>query len=211
MSGLSALSHSLYFAGRFLRSPGRIGSILPSSRGLRERMFEGLCPDTGGPLLEFGPGTGAFTVKVDGWRRKGIRVPYLGIERDRGLYERLVRRFPGLDFVLGDVVDAADICAERRFPPAAAVISGLPLILMSQSALAAVLDNTRHCMAPLGVFRAFSYLHCYRTQRASRLRHHLAELFEDSRAITRAADRPHARATACAHTPPRSRRRRSPV
>ena len=145
-------------------------------------MFEGLCPDTGGPLLEFGPGTGAFTVKVDGWRRKGIRVPYLGIERDRGLYERLVRRFPGLDFVLGDVVDAADICAERRFPPAAAVISGLPLILMSQSALAAVLDNTRHCMAPLGVFRAFSYLHCYRTQRASRLRHHLAELFEDSRA-----------------------------
>lgn len=173
-------SNPLYFAGRFLRSPGSIGAILPSSSGLRERMFAGLSIGAEDPVLEFGPGTGAFTVKIDAQRRAGIPTPYLGIERDLGMYRRLVRRFPSLDFVLGDVADVIGICRERGFPPAAAVISGVPFIFMKPGTLEMVLADTRACMRSGGAMRTFSYLHCYRTRPAIRLRRAMAEVFEDS-------------------------------
>ncbi len=172
--------HALYFAGRFLRAPGRIGAILPSSRGLREQMFSGLSIGADDPVLEFGPGTGAFTVKVADQHRRGIPTPYLGIERDKGMYRRLLRRFPMLDFVLGDVADVAGICAERGFPPAATVISGVPFVLMRPGELEAVLADTRRCMRPGGAIRTFSYLHCYPTRSANRLRNAMAEVFEEN-------------------------------
>ncbi len=173
-------SHPFYFAGRFLRSPGSIGAILPSSSGLRERMFTGLPIGAADPVLEFGPGTGAFTVKIDAQRRAGIPTPYLGIERDQGMYQRLVRRFPALDFVLGDIADVLRICREQKFPPAASVISGVPFFFMRAGTLEAVLADTSACMRPGGMIRTFSYLHCYHTRPGIRLRRALAGVFEDT-------------------------------
>lgn len=173
-------SHPFFFAGRFLRSPGSIGAILPSSSGLRERMFAGLSIGANDPVLEFGPGTGAFTVKIDAQRRSGIPTPYLGIERDQGMYQRLVRRFPALDFVLGDIADVIRICRQQEFPPAASVISGVPFFFMEAGALETVLADTRACMRPGGMIRTFSYLHCYHTRPGIRLRRALAAVFEDT-------------------------------
>ncbi len=141
-------------------------------------MFAGLELQSGDLLLEYGPGTGAFTLEVESLRARGVEVNYLGIEKDPGMYQFLVRRFPDLDFVLGDAANVDEICRNRDLPGAAAVISGLPLIFLDRPALESVLVGTARCLAPEGVFRTFSYVHSYPTPSAGELRDLMDLCFE---------------------------------
>ncbi len=169
---------SVYFLRRFLRRPKHVASIWPSSRYLTARMFAGLELRSGDLLLEYGPGTGAFTLAVERLRRQGVQVAYLGIEKDPGMYAFLVRRFPDLDFVLGDAADVVEICERRNLPAASAIISGLPLIFLDRPELENVLSGTARCLARDGVFRTFSYLHSYPTPSAGELRDLMSLCFE---------------------------------
>jgi len=170
---------SFYFLRRFLRGPRHVASVWPSSRFLAQQMFRDLDLRAGDLVIEYGPGTGAFTVEVERMRRIGIRVRYLGIEKDPGLYEFLRHRFPDLDFVLGDAMDIADICAAHCLPPAAVVISGLPLIFMDRVSLLRIFTSTGACLRPDGVFRTFSYAHSYPTRMAGELRELMNSCFEE--------------------------------
>jgi phospholipid N-methyltransferase len=142
-------------------------------------MFQGLQLRSGDAILEYGPGTGAFTVAVEQLRQSDIDVKYLGIERDQGMYRHLLKRFPDLDFELGDVADVSSICAKYDFPAARLVVSGLPLIYMGQS-LDQLLQDTRGCMREDGVFRTFSYVHCYPLKSANRVRGAMRKVFDRS-------------------------------
>lgn len=169
---------SLYFLRRFLRRPRHVASIWPSSRFLTKRMFHGLDLSSGDLLVEYGPGTGAFTVEVERMRARGLQVRYLGVEKDPGMYKFLVRRFPQLDFELGDAADVVDICRARQLPPAAAVISGLPLIFIDRATLELIFAGTSRSLEPGGVFRTFSYVHSYPSPKAAELRELMAGTFE---------------------------------
>jgi phosphatidylethanolamine/phosphatidyl-N-methylethanolamine N-methyltransferase len=175
----TAFDDSVYFLRRFLRQPRNIASIWPSSRYLTERMFADLSVETGDLLLEYGPGTGSFTAEVERMRAAGLNVGYLGIEKDPGMYQFLVRRFPGLDFVLGDATDVTDICRERRLPRAAAVISGLPMIFLDRSVVENIFAATGQCLTPNGVFRTFSYVHSYPSRSAAEVRDLMDLCFEE--------------------------------
>lgn len=142
-------------------------------------MFAGLELRSGDLLLEYGPGTGSFTVAVERMRAGGVDVGYLGIEKDPGMYEFLVRRYPNLDFVLGDAADVAEICQARNLPRAAAVISGLPLIFLDRPELENILSGTARCLTPDGVFRTFSYVHSYPSSSAGELRDLMSLCFEN--------------------------------
>jgi len=174
-----ALDDAFYFLRRFLREPRHVASIWPSSRFLAQQMFAGLELADGDVLVEFGPGTGAFTVEVERLRRSGVQVRYLGIEKDPGMFDFLVRRFPDLDFELGDAADVLDVCRRRRLPPAAAVISGLPLIFFDRPVLESIFAGTGQCLKRGGVFRTFSYVHSYPTRRAAELRELMDLCFEE--------------------------------
>lgn len=174
-----ALDDALYFLRRFLRQPRYVASIWPSSRHLARRMFAELPLSSGDVVIEYGPGTGAFTVEVERLRGEGVDVRYLGIERDRGMYEFLVRRFPGLDFELGDAVDVLSICRERRLPDATAVISGLPLVFLDRPVVEAIFAGTGQCLKRDGVFRTFSYVHSYPSRSAAELRELMGLCFEE--------------------------------
>lgn len=174
----SAFDDSVYFLRRFLREPRHVASVWPSSRHLTARMFEGIELGSGDVLLEYGPGTGSFTMEVARMRREGIDVRYLGIEKDPGMYRFLVHRFPELDFVLGDAADVALICRTHRLPPAAAVLSGLPMVLIDHPTLESIFAGTGECLATGGVFRTFSYVHSYPSRAAAELRDLMDLCFE---------------------------------
>lgn len=179
MTSNSALDDALYFLRRFLRQPRDVASIWPSSKHLTERMFADLALESGDVVLEYGPGTGSFTVEVERLRASGVNVRYLGIEKDPGMHAFLVRRFPDLDFELGDAADVAALCQARHLPRAAAVISGLPLIFLDRPTLEGIFAGTAQSMKPEGVFRTFSYVHSYPTRSAGELRELMAACFED--------------------------------
>ena len=171
------VADAAYFFRRFLRNPRRVASVVPSSRFLAAAMFEGLNLRDGDLVIEFGPGTGAFTREVLNLRRSGVQVRYLGIERDAGLFRRLCTRYPELDFQLGDVRDAPRFVAERGLPLARAVISGLPLVLMPESVQDEIFAGLAAILQPDGVFRTFSYVNNYPTAGAFRLRQRFGRSF----------------------------------
>jgi phosphatidylethanolamine/phosphatidyl-N-methylethanolamine N-methyltransferase len=175
----SPMDDSLYFLRRFLRRPKHVASVWPSSRHLARRMFHDLDLKTGDLVIEYGPGTGAFTVEVERLRRIGVGLRYLGIEKDPGMYDFLVHRFPSLDFVLGDACDILDISVSRGLPPAAAVISGLPLMFIERASLLRIFTGTSACLRPDGVFRTFSYAHSYPTRVAGELRDLMSLCFDE--------------------------------
>jgi phospholipid N-methyltransferase len=142
-------------------------------------MFAGLNLGPGDLLLEYGPGTGSFTVEVERLRGRGVGVRYLGIEKDPGMFEFLVRRFPDLDFELGDAADVASVCKARKLPRAAAVISGLPLIFLERPVLESILAGTAQCLTAAGEFRTFSYVHSYPTRSAAEMRELMAACFDE--------------------------------
>ncbi len=177
----SEFETAFYFLGRFLRRPKHVASIWPSSRFLAEQMFHDLDLVSGDVVLEYGPGTGSLTREVERLRSAGVDVRYLGVEKDPGMHEYLVRNFPNLEFVLGDAANIVDFCQARGLPPAAAVISGLPLILMNCATLNSIFAATRSCLRPDGVFRTFSYVHSYPSRSARELRELMGQSFDEYR------------------------------
>lgn len=176
---INSIEHASYFLQRFFRSPKHIASVWPSSRFLTAQMFRDLALGDGDVVLEYGPGTGSFTVEIERLRLLGKRIGYLGVEKDPGMHQYLEQRFPDLEFALGDAADAYDLCAARGLPPATVIISGLPLVLMNDATVCRIIDATRHCLRPDGVFRTFSYVHNYPSRRAGDVRNLIRACFED--------------------------------
>jgi phospholipid N-methyltransferase len=176
---LESVADAAYFFRRFLSNPKRVASVIPSSRFLAAAMFAGLPLEDGHVLIEFGPGSGAFTREVVRLRRAGLKLVYLGIERDAGLYRRLCSRYPDFDFQLGDVRDVAKFVAERRLPKARAVISGLPLVLMPEHVQDRIFEGVATVLETDGVFRTFSYVNNYPTAAAIRLRKRFERSFDN--------------------------------
>jgi phosphatidylethanolamine/phosphatidyl-N-methylethanolamine N-methyltransferase len=174
---LETVTDAVYFFRRFLRNPRGVASLVPSSRFLTAAMFAGLPLSDGDVIVEFGPGTGAFTREVRRLRNAGMRLDYLGIERDAGMVRRLCTRFPELDFQLGDVCDAPAFIADRGLPPVKVVLSGLPLVWMPHDVLDEIFAGLRTFLHADGVFRTFSYMHNYPTSGAIDLRSRIREAF----------------------------------
>ena len=168
-----------YFLQRFVRSPKHIASVWPSSRYLTAQMFDGLRLGHGDVVVEYGPGTGSFTLEVQRLLESGVNIRYLGVEKDPGMYQFLQRRFPRLEFVLADAVDVLELCRARDLPPAAAVISGLPMIFFDSDTLHRLFAATRACLRPDGVFRTFSYVHSYPSRSGGELRALIKQYFEE--------------------------------
>jgi phospholipid N-methyltransferase len=107
-------------------------------------------------IVEFGPGTGAFTREIAPRLAPGCR--YLGIELNPVFVQGLRAEFPRLNFVQSSVADLERLLPEFGLGPIDAIVCGLPWaslpVTLQQTVFAAV-DRT---LAPGGVFVTFGYL-----------------------------------------------------
>lgn len=141
----------------FLRSPRTIGAVAPSSDALAEAMLAPLDLPNRGAILEFGPGTGAFTAHIA--RHLGPWQRYLGVELNPQFVATLRGRFPALEFAQESVGNLESVLAGRNWSGIDAVVSGLPwasLPVALQDRVFAALG--RHCR-PGAAFATFGYVH----------------------------------------------------
>src|SRR5205814_10677128 len=89
------VAERLQFLGAFLREPARVGSFAPSSPALARAMLHGCDLRNAKTVVEFGPGTGAFTRLI--LQRMGRQTAFFAIELDDKHARGLRRRFPGLN------------------------------------------------------------------------------------------------------------------
>ncbi len=170
------LSDSFFLLRRFLRDPRNIATIWPSSRVLAEAMLRGLTSEAGDLVVEFGPGTGAFTRLIAERLLSTPGTRYLGIEGDAKLHALLEERFAGMTFSHGRV--EADSSWPQDLGDPRFILSGLPLISMPPEVLRTIVEGAYRRLRPGGIFRTFSYVHSTPTPGQRRLRRTMAEVFD---------------------------------
>lgn len=114
---------------RFLRSwiekPLHMGAVMPSSKALARTVARYVDPHSDGPVIELGPGTGAIT---DALIAHGVAEKRLVlVEFDPGFCALLRERYPQASVIQGDAYNLDLTLAELK-EPAAAMVSGLPLV-----------------------------------------------------------------------------------
>jgi phosphatidylethanolamine/phosphatidyl-N-methylethanolamine N-methyltransferase len=115
------------FLREFVRNPGAMGALCPSSQRLAARIAQQVDLSQEGWIVELGAGTGSVTEAL---LRHGVRPDRLiVIERSRYLVRHLRKRFPQVRVILGDACDGSALIEDCV--PLAAVVSGLPLRSLS--------------------------------------------------------------------------------
>ncbi|SDP80702.1 Phospholipid N-methyltransferase [Phyllobacterium sp. OV277] len=142
-----------YFFRTWLSDPLRVAAVAPSGKALARIMTQEIRPNNG-PVLELGPGTGAFTRAL---LEKGIQESDLTlIEFGSEFREILGKRFPQSRVLL---MDAAELAQNGIFEgtPVSAVVSGLPLLSMPAQKVTDILAGAFHYLREDGAFYQFTY------------------------------------------------------
>ena len=143
----------LSFFLSWMSSPRQVGAIAPSGAALADLITREITEKTG-PILELGPGTGAFTYKL---LKRGVRQQDLTlIEYGSDFMKLLQMRFPGARVLW---MDAGRLATERLYDgaPVGAVVSGLPLLNMSTRKVISIVSGAFSYVRPGGAFYQFTY------------------------------------------------------
>jgi phosphatidylethanolamine/phosphatidyl-N-methylethanolamine N-methyltransferase len=146
----------LAFLREFLRSPRQIGSIVPSSRFLEQRLVDVSGAANARVLVEFGPGTGgttrAFLRALPGSAR------LLAIEINPRFASHLESLAdPRLMVHAGSALDIREALATCGLPLPDVVLSGIPFSTMPPTAGRGILRAVWAALAPGGRFVAYQF------------------------------------------------------
>lgn len=163
------MNENIEFLQAFLKNPGKVGSIRPSSPELAQKMIHGIKPNRDNAVLELGVGTGAITKFLQ------EIVPddrsYLGIELDRDLVKLLKRNFPEMTIVRGNAVDTRSIHKRSGIGKIGYIICCLPFVSLPNEVGEKILEEVDKFMQQGGcTFRTFQYAHGYYFPSAIKLR-----------------------------------------
>ena len=163
------------FLGEFFRSPGKTGAVLPSSPALAGVMVDWLDFESLGTIVEFGPGTGAFTYEIARRLRPG--ATYLGLEINSSFAAHLRGALPELEFHERSAADVAISLREAGAKAADAIVSGLPWAVFSEEDQDEILEAAASVLAPGGSFATFAYIHGLLLPAGRRFRERLGRTF----------------------------------
>jgi phosphatidylethanolamine/phosphatidyl-N-methylethanolamine N-methyltransferase len=127
-----------FFKG-MMQGPKTVGSIVPTSSITARKRAGVINTQSGLPVLELGPGTGAITKAILG---RGVEPQNLvAIEYSTDFYNHLVRRYPGVNFINGDAFDLDKTLGVLRGQTFDSVVSGIPLLNFPMKARVALLES----------------------------------------------------------------------
>ena len=144
---------------RFIRSwferPLSTGAVTPSGKLLARAMARYVDPKLIGPVVELGPGTGPVT---DALVEAGVSPARLVLVESNPVFCRILRaRYPEAMLVQGDAYSMRRMLETLLLQPAAAVVSGLPLITKPIALRLRLIRDAFDLMAPGGPFVQFTY------------------------------------------------------
>lgn len=173
------MNENIQFLQAFLKNPGTVGSITPSSPELARRMVAGIRPDTDNVVMELGVGTGAITKFLQ------EIVPndesYLGIELDRDLVRSLKKNYPEMKVARGNAIEAAEIHRKSGLGKVGTIICCLPFVSMPNELGEAILLEIDKFMQRGCTFRTFQYAHGYYFPSAIKLREFMRDRYGKSK------------------------------
>lgn len=144
-----------HFLAAWIRSPLKIGALVPSSRKLAHAMAAEVDTGKPGSIIELGGGTGAVT---QGLLSAGIPPERLIIiERDRKLHAVLTSHFPDLNILCADVAELDKVLIGAGVTRVNAIVSSLPLLSMPKPVRQAIVHQMAAAIGHDTVLIQFTY------------------------------------------------------
>jgi phospholipid N-methyltransferase len=145
------------FLRGFLKNPVMVGSIIPSSKVLIDRMLEPVDWPTTKLFVEYGPGVGTFTRPV--LERLAPDATLVTIDTNPDFTRYLTQSIddPRLVAVTGSAADVAKILAERDLGSADYVLSGLPFSTLPPGVGDDIAEATAKVIRPGGAFLVYQF------------------------------------------------------
>lgn len=140
----------------FLREPGQVGSVIPSSRFLEQRIVDASNLSAARRVVELGPGTGGTTRTF--LRHLAPDAQLLSIELSPHFHELLGEiADPRFTNHLGSAEDLAEILAFHGMGQPDVVISGIPFSKMPEAVASRVSQAVNDNLAENGRFIAYQF------------------------------------------------------
>ena len=154
-SPASAPPGSVEFLRGFLRHPARVGSVIPSSRHLEQRLVRQALLGQARSVVELGPGTGGTTAAF--LRAMPAAAQLLAIELDPHFHRHLRATLSDarLSLQLGSAEQLASHLAEHAMPAPDAIVSGIPFSTMPPALADRIAAAVAGALRPGGRFVAY--------------------------------------------------------
>jgi phosphatidylethanolamine/phosphatidyl-N-methylethanolamine N-methyltransferase len=149
------LDDEMQFIRSWFEKPLSTGAVMPSSKALARTMAQYVDPQASGPVIELGPGTGPVTEALV---QRGVDPSRLVLVEFNPDFCRLLRtRYPAATVVQGDAYRLRRLLETYVREPAAAVVSGLPLVTKPLRTRLRLIADAMGMLAPGAPFVQFTY------------------------------------------------------
>ncbi len=149
------LDDEMQFIRSWFEKPLSTGAVMPSSKALARTMAQYVDPQASGPVIELGPGTGPVTEALV---QRGVDPSRLVLVEFNPDFCRLLRtRYPAATVVQGDAYRLRRLLETYVREPAAAVVSGLPLVTKPLRTRLRLIADAMGLLAPGAPFVQFTY------------------------------------------------------
>ena len=146
-----------HFLRGFLKHPVMVGSVIPSSKILIDKMLEPVDWPNTKLFIEYGPGVGTFTQHI--LDRLAPDATLLTIDTNPDFTSYLNSKFMDsrLEAVTGSAASVRKIMAERGFAEADYSLSGLPFTTLPAGVGPAIAAETAEALRPGGAFLVYQF------------------------------------------------------
>lgn len=148
---------ALQFLRGFIKHPVMVGSVVPSSKVLIEKMLAPVDWDNCKLFVEYGPGVGTFTQHI--LERLAPDATLLTIDTNPDFTEFLNRKFTDsrLRAVTGSAADVREIMRDIGFEEADYILSGIPFSTLPPGVGPKIANETADALKPRGAFLVYQF------------------------------------------------------
>ena len=144
-----------HFIKAWIRSPMKMGAVVPSSRFLARAMVQQIDSAQEGAVIELGAGTGVVTHEL---LKYGLPVKdIIIIEREPRLHALLKAQYPSVNILCADAAHLDEVLKKHGITKVNAIVSSLPLLSMPKALRGAIVSQMADAIKEDGRIIQFTY------------------------------------------------------
>lgn len=153
----SRSEETLLFAKNFLQHPKMLGSLIPSSRFLVDRLLSKIDWGRAGTIVEYGPGVGTITANILERMLPESRLIVFEMNRDFVSYLHKAFPDPRLHVVHGSAENVGRELDRLALEGADYIISGIPYTTMPEQLRGRIMQESREALNPGGAVLVYQF------------------------------------------------------